>query len=445
MKKIFKYLLVFIIMIIAFCLALTITSLVPKKMIIKSVEESSEILDKQTNLYFITIKNKRIKLKFDNFTDALMVNTAFSIDTKTPFYSAMMARKNYIDGKTEIIYPDSTGELKSASKYEGVNQVGELHDTINNDITESFEYARYWHGYLIFLRPLLIFFNITEIRTILLIAFAILGLIMLYKIYKKIDLGTAIIFLLGMIICDYFYIGNSLQGTSVFLIATIASIILLSRDIKDKLMFFMVIGGITSFFDFLTVPIVTLGIPLLIYAMIGNKENSTYKKFYLEISKCCICWAVGYLGVWITKWILVDLVYNKKLISSVIEQAKYRTTNSGQKCRFLDVMIQNLSIIRLQFFWALIITIILLVIKIVKIKDLKRIKFNYKEIVIYLCIGCLGIAWYLALKQHSYRHFFFTYRNLWLISTSVLLSVYNILKITNKGKITNVEFYMTKR
>ena len=199
MKKIFKYLLVFIIMIIAFCLALTITSLVPKKMIIKSVEESSEILDKQTNLYFITIKNKRIKLKFDNFTDALMVNTAFSIDTKTPFYSAMMARKNYIDGKTEIIYPDSTGELKSASKYEGLNQVGELHDTINNDITESFEYARYWHGYLIFLRPLLIFFNITEIRTILLIAFAILGLIMLYKIYKKIDLGTAIIFLLGMI------------------------------------------------------------------------------------------------------------------------------------------------------------------------------------------------------------------------------------------------------
>lgn len=128
-------------------------------------------------------------------------------------------------------------------------------------------------------------------------------------------------------------------------------------------------------------------------------------------------------------------MYNKKLISSVIEQAKYRTTNSGQKCRFLDVMIQNLSIIRLQFFWALIITIILLVIKIVKIKDLKRIEFNYKEIVIYLCIGCLGIVWYLALKQHSYQHFFFTYRNLWIISTSVLLSVYNILKITNKEKL----------
>ena len=263
---------------------------------------------------------------------------------------------------------------------------------------------------------------------------------MLYKIYKKIDLGTAIVFLLGMIICDYFYIGNSLQGASVFLIATIASIILLSRDVKDKLMFFMVIGGLTSFFDFLTVPIVTLGIPLLIYAMTENKENSTYKKFYLEILKCCILWAVGYLGVWITKWILVDLVYNKKLISSVIEQAKYRTTNLANKRTLLDIIKQNLSIIRLQFFWALIITIILLVIKIVKIKDLKRIVFNYKEMVIYLCIGCLGIVWYLALKQHSYQHFFFTYRNLWLISTGVLLSVYNILKITSKEKITNAEF-----
>ena len=29
---------------------------------------------------------------------------------------------------------------------------------------ESFEYAKYWHGYLIFLRPLLLILNYMEIR-----------------------------------------------------------------------------------------------------------------------------------------------------------------------------------------------------------------------------------------------------------------------------------------
>lgn len=430
MKKILKYLLVFIIMIICFCATLTLTSLIPKELIAKSAKESSSILDKQTNQLFIYIKIKQLKMKFDNYTDALMINTAYSINAKTPFYSAMMARKNYIDEKTEIIYPDTTGELKSASKYLGLDQVGELNDTVNNDITESFEYARYWHGYLIFLRPLLILFNITEIRTILLILFAILGIIMLYKLYKKIDLGTAIIFLLGMIICDYFYIGFSLQGTSVFLIATIASIILLSRDIKDKPIFFMIIGGLTSFFDFLTVPIITLGIPLLVYALIKNKENCVEKNIYLELIKYCILWALGYFGIWITKWILVDVIYNKELISSVIYQFKYRTKNLGNaQCTLLDLLKINLKIIILPFFYSLIITIILLIIKVIKIKELKKIKFNYKEILIYLCIGFLGVAWYIVLKQHSYQHFFFTYRNLWLICTSILLIIYNLFKI----------------
>lgn len=431
MKKILKYLLVFIIMIICFCVTLTLTSLIPNKIIAESTKESSEILDKQTNQLFILIRNKNIKLKFDNYTDALMINTAISIDNKTPFYSAMMARKNYIDGKTEIIYPDSTGELKSASKYPVINQVGELHDTVNNNITESFEYARYWHGYLIILRPLLILFNITEIRIILLVLFAILGITLLYKIYKKIDLGTAIIFLVGMIICDYFYIGFSLQGTSVFLIATIASIILLSRDIKDKPMFFMIVGGLTSFFDFLTVPIMTLGIPLLIYSLMKNKDNCNIKEIYFELFKYCIFWALGYLGVWIIKWILVDVIYNKELINSVIYQFKYRTKNLGNTTKYtlLDVLTINLKIIISPFFYSLIMTIIILVIKIVKIKDLNKIEFNYKEILIYLCVAGLGIAWYIILKQHSYQHCFFTYRNMWLICTGILLIIYNLFKL----------------
>lgn len=107
MKAITKYLLIFILMIAVFCITLTLTSLVPKKYIEDNVKETSTILNQETNRLMIKIASKKIYMMFDNFTDALMINTIYSIDTDTPFYSAMVARKNYIKGITEVVYPDT--------------------------------------------------------------------------------------------------------------------------------------------------------------------------------------------------------------------------------------------------------------------------------------------------------------------------------------------------
>ena len=205
MKYIIKYISIFFIMIISFCIMLTLSSLIPKKFIEKKVNESAKILEEQTNQLFIPIKSKNVYMRYDNYTDALMVNTAYSINTKTPFYSAITARKNYIEGITKIVYPDMIGELKSSSKHKNLTQVGDLIDTVNNDTDESFEYARYWHGYLVFLRPLLVFFNITQIRALLYIALVILAIILLYLLYKRVNIQTAFIFLFGLIVCDYFF------------------------------------------------------------------------------------------------------------------------------------------------------------------------------------------------------------------------------------------------
>ena len=55
-------------------------------------------------------------MQFDNYTDALIINTAYSIDSQKPLYSAFVARKNYIPNITTEIYEDVPGELKSSSK-----------------------------------------------------------------------------------------------------------------------------------------------------------------------------------------------------------------------------------------------------------------------------------------------------------------------------------------
>ena len=423
MKNILKYIVTFILMIVVFCVLLTITSLIPREALTKKVKESSTILCNQGNSLIIFIDGR--PTKFDNYTDSLMINTAYSIDNTTPFYSSMVARKNYIKGKTEVVYPDTTGELKSSSKYKALNQVGDLRDTVNNDTVESFEYSRYWHGYLIFLRPLLVLFNISQIRAILTVIYVILAAILLYKIYKKINLGTAIIFLCGLMICDYFYLGITLQGTPVFLITMISSILILSEKIKDKGLFFLIIGGLTNFFDFLTVPILTLGIPLLVYSLIQNKNKCNIKKLFLELFKYCVMWTIGYGGVWITKWLLLDLFYNKDIIQTVLEQFKYRSSNKITQKELLNSIKFALKPISISF----VITLVLLIIKLIKYKksnNLKDVKFNFKEIFVYLSIGLLAVLWILLLKQHFVQHIFFTYRNMTLISISVFLIIYNL-------------------
>lgn len=185
-KIAFKYFLTFVSLILVFVILLTVTSLIPKKAMEKNVRETAEILNSQTNRWYIPVRE--FKLLFDNFTDSLMINTAYSIDNTTPFFSSMVARKNFIPNKTKVIFKDSSGELVSASKYKELDQVGELNDTVNGDIEESFEYARYWHGYLVLLRPLLCFMNIQTLRYFMIGVFSVLGISLMIMLAKKVNL-----------------------------------------------------------------------------------------------------------------------------------------------------------------------------------------------------------------------------------------------------------------
>ena len=431
MKKVIKYLFIFLITIVIFCLTLTLVSIIPQKYIEKNTKESVLILKKQTNRLFIPVYTKNKLIMFDNYTDALMINTAYSIDTKTPFYSAMVARKNYIEGITEITYPDIIGELKSSSKYEELDQVGDLNDTVNKETTESFEYARYWHGYLVFLRPLLIIFNINQIRIFLLVTFSILAIVLLNLIYKKINLPTAVIFLLGMIICDYFHVAISLQGSPVFLITIIASIIILINKKIDFKSFFLIIGCLTCFFDFLTVPLITLCIPLIIYILIEQKSNSmSSKKLWNNLLLFVVLWMIGYFGIWIFKWILVDVIYNKAILYNALNQFGYR---SGVEYGLLIIIKELLWVIKIPMIFSLTIVIILLTIELIKNKK-SSIELKIKNSLPYLFIASIGIVWYAALSNHSYLHMIFTYRNTFYISIGIFLAIYNLLMVNKEVK-----------
>lgn len=82
MKKFLKPLIIFIILIFSFNLLLLISSLFPSSWIENNVRKSSKELSYEGNFPLLTdwVYN-------DNFTDAIMINSCYSIDNSDPVFS----------------------------------------------------------------------------------------------------------------------------------------------------------------------------------------------------------------------------------------------------------------------------------------------------------------------------------------------------------------------
>ena len=434
MMKFLKYPLIFIILIGIFIITLLLSSLFPRDWIQENTYESARILENQGNPYYVN------NIRLDNYTDALMINTAYSIDPSTPFKSIMVDRKNYLPGITKSMYSDITTELASSIEAD-YDIMKELIKTVNNDISESFEYARYWHGYLVILRPALIFFNIYEIKIINCIALALLVFYLIMNLSKKISSRFCWIIILGLVIVDYFLMGLTFQGIMTFFISMIFSIIICKRfeKIKNIGIYFFVVGMITCFFDLLTHPIITLGLPMIIYFLLKQeKEKLSIKEIIKIIVINSILWGIGYLLTYITKWILVDIFYDRNLISKAINQFFYRSQEEISSTMTwysaLQKNFDNLGIKNLIYFIPLIIYIIIEL-----VRNYKTIRFDIKAALPYLIISIMPIAWIIFMKNHSIYHDYFTYRGLIIFYIGIGLFCIKLLNIKQKDEVTNTE------
>ncbi len=307
LKILLKYILLLCFLLIIYFLTLTITSLIPSRLIKQNVKESADYLINKNESVRIDVKYKNVFI-FE-FTNALMLNTAYSIDNEKPIESFLVARKNYIPGVTKIIHENTPKNLKSAEKYytkssktTDAYQIPELYDTVyENDLYEAFEYARYWHGYLIFLRPLLLLFNYKQIEVLSTIIFMFLLLVASALIYKKIDPLLAIALFISYIAVDTLVISVSMNEITCFILSLIFAIYILIRfdKIRNIGFLFFIIGSITNFVDFLTNPIIVYGIPIIVYLLLlQTKQRIRVKETILIYLKTSLAWGIGYALTW---------------------------------------------------------------------------------------------------------------------------------------------------
>lgn len=389
-KRISKIILLFLIMIIFLTVLLVIVNLIPRKYIEKNVVESIPVFIKEG--YYPQIKYAHNYL-LDNYTDALMLDTAYSIDSSEPLKSTILMRRNYRSEQNLQLrekQQDEENELPIHFLIENINETNETY----------FQYSRYWHGYIAYLRPLLIFFNYSQIRIILISVIIILSLILVYLSYKKNNKYLAVATITMLVSSSFWVIGLSLQYTAVYLIALISSIYILIRNkIKDLGCLFLIIGMLTSFFDLLTTPIITLGIPLVFYIFVSEKCD--FKEFF----EILFFWGIGYGLTWATKWLISDIICDTGTIRSAIESIMHRT--SVNDFNVIDIIKSNIFFISEVFLEICLIMILSFSYKKNMVKILKD-----KKIQQYLILAALPFVWYILVRNHSYIHARFTFRNL---------------------------------
>lgn len=290
-----------------------------------------------------------------------------------------------------------------------------LLDYLNGvSVTKEVSYPRYWHGYLVFLKPLLLFTSLNSLR-LFNAGFELLLLSLILVAFSQKGYSNVALSFAASLPFMFFFSSFSSLSLSICLYVLLFEMLIIA-NFNEKLCekerytaFFLIAGSATSFFDFLTYPLVTLAIPLI--AVIGMNEKKISKSF-VSLIKHSVFWAIGYVFMWASKWFIGAAFLGKGALTDALSTISQRTSASdqGRFAGYAKVLKLNLSPYFNRAF-ALILLFILVIIAagIIKTGILKSFTGFVKSIPLLL-IGITPFVWWFVTSNHSMEHWVFTCR-----------------------------------
>lgn len=416
-KKILKYVLTFIAMIAIFSLSMIITYSLPNDKIRNNIEESLEVLIQKDNnpLFEDYVQGAEL----DQYTDILILSTAIN---KGMYEKQSVLQKAFENSH----YVEENNQMESMKEI-----------LANPNLYNKDEYSRYWHGIQVIIRPLLIIFNYEEIRYIFYIIMAMLLTYSSYLTYRNVSIYHAFAYILSLTIICIYIVPSSIQYFGIFVVSILGIIAINLLYIKGKENLypycFIVIGCCAAFFDLLTTPIISIGLPLLSMVMIEMKKGEKTSKIFKKILIYTILWAISYGATFVTKWLLASIVLQRDAVTSAINQLFFRFNGyEDHKTNRIRAIIHNIKFIAYNKAFLTIYTFVFIVWFIAFIKKGKKTKDSIKYILLYLFIASYPYVWYFVIAGHSMTHGWFTNRAQVvsiLASFSVFIESINITKI----------------
>ena len=380
MKTVLNYCKIYLLLIVSFFAFGVLSCMLPDKDIRANIAKSASGLASEGEYPHAIVEMTQCQM--DNYTDAIIMNQIFTVDRRHPVRSSIRMARSYGLGEDF--------------------QTQHLAQIVNGEVLGEREYSRYWHGNSFLFRPFFLLMDYPMLRWWLFVISTLLFVALLCVYYREAGLVKTMVLVSGFVATCGFVTQFSMQFFPVFVITIITCMLVIGKDKpKGFGMLFFIVGSLTCYFDLFTTPLMTLGIPLAVLISLKGDDDYCLKDNLIEICGLALLWGLGFALTFATKWAVATLVMGENIFADAYGQSVYRM-GVGDYTRW-DALAENFRMLNLSMICILLVALIV-------IRVLRRGKFNYKKAATFLLIGLMPYLWYFALSNHSYKHWWFTYR-----------------------------------
>lgn len=388
------------------CILFFVVSLIPQNAIQYNASQAAKELTSQDQWPMVLNTGDRT-YKMDNYTDSQIIMQSYNLTSEN--LSSILTNPKH---KSEQV-PN--------------NMALALDEVVNRGAENEMSYCRYWMGFRIYVRPLLIACSYYDIRKLIAAIFFTLLFSAIIVISKKVNVKTALCFGLAIIPFNPAIISQSLQFSCTFLLMFLFVMYVclsIKNPLKNILVTFCAFGVLTQFFDFYTTPLVTYGFPILI--MLSMNTIVTNK--LLTLVKTFFAWLYGYVAMWIVKLLFTTLFTDVNGFADgfyrfaertgiVIQEGweKYYDVAGAFKAVLNTVLPGGLKIFLFPFLIMICVSLGVIFFK-------RKFKCALNDIAPFV-VATLPLVWYACSAQPTYIHAWFQYRTLSVTVFGVFLMV----------------------
>ena len=413
MKIVWKYCLVWVGLIVGFVLFGVVSQLLPNKPIERHVQQTLSGNDLADDFCFAVVC--RPELYMDNFTDALIINQA-------------------CNGGCDSLW---TNVMLNPRQTDWQSECGSLRHVVERDtVLPRVHYGRYWHGSTFAMRWLLQVENYTLLRLLFYVVSSLLLLWVCVALWRRLGALVAASYLLSLLLVNVYIMQLSIQFLPVLLIALGATswVVYRVKSPGQMCMTLFVTGALTAYFDLLTCPVLTWGMPMCVYVL--TQRQGGFGRRFSTVFGASALWAVGYGVSWVAKWLLATLTTTENVLRDGFRESTVRA-GEYQDISRVDAMMRNVEMLSWPMVcWALIVLLVLVAFQLRR-EALRRSGvsvgslFHIRLVSLHTSLLCLMLAvppllWYLVVADHSYLHFWFTYRSMAVVLLSMFAAVVSL-------------------
>ena len=344
--------------------------------------------------------------RLDNYSDAIMLLMAGNVSAEHPAEYAM------------ISYHPVMGEFDPV-------QIFTKH-YIDGEEYEGYEpYSRYWHGYGVIYRLLLLFFDYHRIRLLNTALQAGLVLLLCILMYRSGGRARGMILPLlisyGMLAPMVMWMNLEYSlGFYISLLSVLAMLILYRKGrMGEREYLVLLFSGIgTAYWDVLTYPMAALGLPLAAAFCLEPEER--IGRATVRMIRLAFFWGMGYALMWVSKWIIGTALTGQNVFAEGISTFLLRTGNEadGEIVSVGQTIWNNV-----RYFFRTPVSFLFLVylltaggLPVVRmLRKRESLKAVGERMLPWLLIACIPFLWCVITKNHASIH-------PWLASKAFIVS-----------------------